>query len=212
MPSCPSRCLRRCAWLLALAVALLLGCYVFRAPLLTGAARAWVVNDPVTNADAIVVLGGKPELRPYEAARLYQAGIAPRILYMNVKLNPAMEQGLMPSEKEITRRVLVSNHVPEAAMTAVGDAVATTYDESRAVRAWLSTNNSVKSILITTDLSHTRRARWIFRKELQGTAVQVHVHAITPTEYNLSNWWKHEEGVIAFQNEILKSFYYHLKY
>jgi len=204
--------IRRLAWAVASFCAVLLVCYVFRAPLLTGMARAWVVNDPATNADAIVVLGGRPELRPYEAARLYQAGVAPRILYMNVKLNPAMEQGLMPSERELTRRVLLSNHVPEAAMTAVGDAVATTYDESRAVRAWLSTNNSVKSILITTDLSHTRRARWIFRKELHDTGVQVHIHAIQPNEYGLTNWWLHEEGLVAFQNEFIKSVYYWVKY
>jgi len=208
----PRRSLRRLAWFLAFACALLLGCYVFRAPLLTGVAEAWVVNDPATNADAIVVLGGKPELRPFEAARLYHAGVAPRIIYMDVKLNPATEQGLMPSEREITRRVLLGNHVPETAMVAVGDGVATTYDESRAVRGWLATNDSAKTILIATDLSHTRRARWIFRKELEGTGVQVHVHAIQPQEYGLTNWWKHEEGVIAFQNEWLKFAYYWLKY
>jgi uncharacterized SAM-binding protein YcdF (DUF218 family) len=94
---------------------------------------------------------------------------------------------------------------------AVGDGVATTYDESRAVRAWLATNNA-KSILIVTDLSHTRRAKWIFSKELKGTGVQVYVHAIRPSEYALTNWWQHEEGVIAFQNEFLKDIYYHFKY
>jgi uncharacterized SAM-binding protein YcdF (DUF218 family) len=203
--------LRQFAWALVFVCTLLLACYVFRAPLLTGVARAWVVNDPPAKADAIVVLGGKPELRPFEAAKLYQAGVAPRILYMDVKPNPASEQGLMPSEREITRRVLLSNQVPESAITAVGNGVATTYDESCAVRAWLATN-SAKSILIATDLSHTRRARWIFRKELQGTGVQVHVHAIEPEEYSTSNWWKHEEGLIAFETELLKLAYYHFKY
>jgi uncharacterized SAM-binding protein YcdF (DUF218 family) len=210
-PFKPCRRLRRIAWLLTIACTLLLVCYVFRAPLLTGVAKAWVVDEPFAHADAIVVLGGRPDLRPFEAARLYHAGVAPRILYMDVKLNPASEQGIISSEREITRRVLLSNNVPEAAIVAVGDGVATTYDESRAVRAWLATN-SAKSILIATDLSHTRRARWIFRKELQGTGIQVHIHAINPQEYGMTNWWKHEEGLIAFQNELLKSLYYHLKY
>jgi uncharacterized SAM-binding protein YcdF (DUF218 family) len=202
---------RRLGLCFAIVCALLLVCYVFRAPLFTGLAEAWVVNDPVTNADAIVVLGGKPELRPFEAARLYRAGVAPRILYMDVKLSPPAEKGIMLSEREITRRVLLSNNVPETAMVAVGDGVATTYDESRAVRAWLATN-SAKSILIATDLSHTRRARWIFRKELEGIGVQVHVHAIIPNEYNVSNWWQNEQGLIAFQNEFLKYAYYWFKY
>jgi uncharacterized SAM-binding protein YcdF (DUF218 family) len=130
---------------------------------------------------------------------------------MDVKLNPAAELGLVLSEREITRQVLLSNHVPETALVAVGHGVATTYDESLAVRAWLATN-SAKSILIATDLSHTRRARWIFRKQLKGAGVQVHVSAIQPKEYGVTNWWLHEEGLIAFQNEFIKSLYYRLKY
>jgi uncharacterized SAM-binding protein YcdF (DUF218 family) len=179
--------------------------------LLTGAAQAWVVNEPEAKADVIVVLGGRPDLRPFEAARLYRGGFAPRVLYMNVKLNTLAERGLTLSEGEITRRVLLSNGVPETAMVAVGDGVASTYDESRAVRAWLTTN-SAKTILITTDLSHTRRARWIFRKELNGAGVQVHVHAVAPWEYGTTNWWRHEDGVIAFQNELVKFIYYWAKY
>jgi uncharacterized SAM-binding protein YcdF (DUF218 family) len=202
---------RRLAWLLAFVCALLLACYIARAPLLTGLAKAWVVDEPGVHADAIVVLGGKPELRPFEAARLYHAGVAPRILYMDVKVNSAAEQGLMLSEREFTRRVLLRNGVPGTAITAVGDGVANTYDESLAVRAWLATNNA-KSVLITTDLSHTRRARWIFRKELAGTGVQVHVHAIEQREYSTSDWWKHEEGLVAFETEFIKDAYYHFNY
>ena len=204
--------LRRLLWFSASACALLLGCYIFRAPLLTGLANAWIVNDAPEKADAIVVLGGKPDIRPFEAARLYHAGVAPRILYMDVKLTPAAEKGQMLSEREITRRILLSNDVPDTAMTAVGNGVNSTYDESLAVRSWLATNNSAKTILIATDLSHTRRARWIFRKELQGAGVQVRIHAIDPPEYGTTNWWKHEEGLIAFETEFIKDAYYHLKY
>jgi uncharacterized SAM-binding protein YcdF (DUF218 family) len=203
--------LRRLGLCFAFVCTLLLGCYILRAPLLTGLAKAWVITDPTTKADAIVVLGGLPHLRALAAARLYQEGVAPRVLYMKTKVNPAVELGVMPSEAEITRRLLLSNHVPENAMVAVGHGVASTFDESRAVREWLATNNA-RSILIATDLSHTRRARWVFRKELEGTGVQVHVHAIPPKEYGLTNWWLHEEGLIAFQNELFKFAYYRFKY
>jgi hypothetical protein len=47
--SAPVRSLARLLfWTLAIACLLLLVGYVFRAPLLTGLADAWVVNDPVT--------------------------------------------------------------------------------------------------------------------------------------------------------------------
>jgi uncharacterized SAM-binding protein YcdF (DUF218 family) len=181
--------------------------WLFRVPLLTGLARAWVVDEPLTKADAIVVLGGHPELRAVEAARLYHLGIAPRILYMDVKIPPGLDPGIMPSEREETRRLLVTNNVPESAMTAIGGAVANTYDESLAVRAW-ALQNGAKSILITTDLFHTRRARHQFKKEFKATGVQVRVHAVIPPDYGVNNWWRQEDGFLAFQNEILKSVYY----
>ena len=185
--------------------------WVFRAPLLTGLARAWVVDEPVTKADAIVILGGRPDLRAPEAARIYHEGLAPRILYMDVKLTPSSEMGIVPTEREQTRRLLLSNNVPESAIDAIGHSVSSTYDESRAVRDWM-TRTGLHSIIIPTDLAHTRRVRWLFHKELNGLGAQICVHAIQPGEYGVNDWWQHEEGLIAFQNEFVKSAYYHLKY
>jgi uncharacterized SAM-binding protein YcdF (DUF218 family) len=189
---------------------LLASAWLFRAPLLTGYAKAWVVDDHLEKADAIVIPGGRPDLRAIEAARLYQQGLAPRILYMDVKLSPSSEMGIIPSEREQTRRLLLSNNVPESALTAIGHSVVNTHDESLAVRDWMA-SNGLHSIVIATDLSHTRRVRWLFRKEL-GASAQIRVHAIQPREYGVTNWWQHEEGLIAFQNEFLKDAYYHLKY
>jgi uncharacterized SAM-binding protein YcdF (DUF218 family) len=211
VPGNPSRWLRRLAWTLAI-VSLLAGTgYLFRAPLLTGLANAWVVNDPVTKADAIVILGGGLENRPFAAAKLYHDGVAPQILYMDVRLTPAEEMGITLPEKEQTRRILLSNNVPETAVTMIGTNVASTYDESKAVCTWIE-KSGAKSIIITTDPFHTRRARWVFIRELRGTKTEVHVIAINPVRYRAADWWRHEEGVIAFQNEIIKLFYYRFKY
>jgi hypothetical protein len=54
----------------------------------------------------------------------------------------------------------------------------------------------------------TRRVRWLFRKQLKGTGVQVHLRAIKPKEYGITDWWRHEEGPIVFQNELIKTNYY----
>ena len=65
---------------LACTVAVLTLCAVgwsFRGQLLRGLANAWIVHDPLSRADAIVVLGGGMQTRPFEAARLYREGYAP---------------------------------------------------------------------------------------------------------------------------------------
>jgi uncharacterized SAM-binding protein YcdF (DUF218 family) len=190
---------------------LLVAGYVFRAPLLVGLANAWVVNEPAAKADAIVILGGGTENRPFAAARMFHQGIAPKVLYMNVRLSPAEELGLGLSEKETTRRILLSNGIPESALVAVGTNVASTYDESRAVREW-ARQTGATSVVIATDLFHTRRARWIFRHELRDTPVKVYVVGVDPIRYKMKDWWRNEEGIIQFQNEVAKSVYYWFKY
>lgn len=204
-------CWRILFWVTGFAVVVGVAGYVYRTPLLCKLADVWIVNEPVSKADAIVILGGGLENRPFAAAKLFQNGIAPRILYMDVQPGLVEELGLSLPEAEQTRRILLSNNVPEAALTVIGKQVASTYDESCAVRDWAKTSG-VKTILVPTDLFHTRRVRWLFQKQLAGTSVRVQVVAVNPIRYSATNWWQHEEGLIAFQNEILKRLYYQLKY
>jgi uncharacterized SAM-binding protein YcdF (DUF218 family) len=203
--------LLRAVWLLAVVGGLILAGYVFRASLLTGLAEAWVVNEPATKADAIVILGGGLENRPFAAARLFHDGVAPRILYMNTRPGPAEESGVALSERELTRRILLSNNVPESAMQAIGTNVASTYDESCAVRAWVKQTGAT-AIIITTDLFHTRRARWIFGKELRDTNAKIYMVAVNLPNYDINDWWRHEQGLVDFQNEVIKSIYYRFEY
>lgn len=202
---------RRALWFAGISVLLLLGLYLGCAPLLTGLASAWIVEEPVAKVDAIVVLGGGLEHRPFAAARLFREGVAPRVLYMNVQLGPAEELGVQITESETTRRILLSNGVPELAMTAIGDGVASTYDESCAVRDWVN-ESGAKSILIPTDLFHTRRVRWLFQKQFREMPVRIQLQAVDPIRYRMANWWQHEEGVVDFQNEVIKFLYYRAKY
>lgn len=203
--------LRRVVWTLAI-VSLLVGTgYVFRAPLLTDLADAWVVNDPVTKADAIVIPGGGLENRPFVAAKLFHDGVAPMVLYTNVRPGPAEKKGVVPSEPVLTQRILLSNGVPATAMTLIGTNVANTFDESLAVRAWIE-KTGAGSVIIVTDWFHTRRARWIFQRELRDNNVRIEMSAAPAPDYNLTNWWRHEEGVVAFQNEVVKYIYYRCEY
>jgi hypothetical protein len=51
-----------------------------RESLLQEAADLWIVSDPLTHADAIVVLGGNSQARPLIAADLDRRGLANKVL------------------------------------------------------------------------------------------------------------------------------------
>ncbi|MCX6921785.1 MAG: YdcF family protein [Verrucomicrobia bacterium] len=176
-------------------------------------ANAWIVNEPLEKADAVVVLGGAVETRAFEAARLYREGFAPKVLLLDVKRNPAANLGLVPPESDVTRQLLLKHGVTNSDCLSVGQAVASTHDESCAVRAWVEATGAQR-VIIPTDLFHTRRVRWVFRKALKGTGATVTVRAVPPTGYMYSatNWWHCELGLITFQNEVLKYGYYRVKY
>ena len=203
--------LKRLALILLALCALLLVCCFFRAPLLRGAANAWIVNEPLAKADVIVLLGGGRETRPFEAAKLYHQGLASKILIMNPKFEPTTKMGLIPSDADLTRQILTKQGVPASALVILPNEVTSSYEECVSFQDWAKTN-AVKSMIIPTDIFHTRRVRWLFRKKLKDTGIQVRVDAVPMRKYNARDWWHNENGVIAFQNEIIKYAYYRIKY
>jgi uncharacterized SAM-binding protein YcdF (DUF218 family) len=203
--------LKRSIVLLLFLGVVLAAAYYWRAPLLRRAAAAWIVNQPLSPADLVVVLGGGPDTRPFEAARLFHSGLAPKILLMNPRPSAATELGLVPTEADLSRDILRKQKVPADAIFVAGDLVTNSYDEAITVRNWAGTNR-VRSVIIPTDVFHTRRVRWLYGKEMSATGIRVEIEAVPGHEYSRDDWWQHEQGVIAFQNEVLKYAYYRLKY
>lgn len=187
----------------------ILSCFWLRAPLLAGAARAWIVDDAPAQADAIAVLGGGAQFRTFAAARLYHAGVAPRIAFMDVGLGPEERARgqTVSGETRLLRAVLLSERVPEENIVLVGRGETSTAEEARALREW-AVQSGVKRLLIPTDYFHTRRVSWYFRKVFAGSGVETRVQAVPMGTYTLEDWWRHEDGVIAFQNEVIKTALY----
>jgi len=101
--------------------------------------------------------------------------------------------------------------IPEAAIWEFGKNVSSTYEEAIALHDWVR-QNGAKKLLVIGDLFQTRRARWLFQKQLEETGVQVIILSAPPLEYDATNWWRHEEGLISFQNELIKYALYRVKY
>jgi uncharacterized SAM-binding protein YcdF (DUF218 family) len=185
--------------------------WLMREPVLLGAADLWIVSDPISRADAIVVVGGGLQIRPFVAAELWQRGLADKILISQAPEERAVSIGAMPSHTELNREILLKLGVPAGVIETFGTANRNTRDEAVALREW-SERNAASSFIIPTEIFPARRVRWIFRHEFFGTAVSIEVPSVDPPGYTRWDWWKTEKGMVAFQNELLKYIYYRLKY
>jgi uncharacterized SAM-binding protein YcdF (DUF218 family) len=204
--------LRRYFAIVPVLAALCAGAWIERGALLRGAADLWIVSDPITPADAVVVLGGGIDSRPFVAADLYAKGLVKKVLLSEVDEGPSVGIGGLPGHTENNRKVLVRLGVPKSAIETFGTANKNTFEEAAALKDWTD-RNAVSVLIIPTEVFSARRVRWTFRREFTGSAVRIEVPSFNPaTEYTRAEWWKTEVGVITFQNEVLKYLYYRLKY
>jgi uncharacterized SAM-binding protein YcdF (DUF218 family) len=196
------RWLRRLFWLLGLC-ALVLVLALFREEILSGLARGWIVNQPPAKPGAIVVLAGKVEARPFAVARLYREGKAPAVVVTVAELTPTARLGLAKPEIAVTCEALVKQGVPADAIQIVGTNLASLAAEAEAVVGW-ARKAGVHSLLVPTDPFNTRRARRAFRQAAGTANLEIGVVPIEMRGYRPSEWWRHEEGWIDFENEITR--------
>lgn len=187
------------------------GAWLLREPVILGATNLWIVSDPASHADAIVVLWGGLATRPFVAAELWRRGLADKILISQGPEQRAVSMGAMPSHTELNREILLKLGIPAGVIETFGIANKNTKEEAAALREWAE-RNAASSFIIPSEIFPARRVRWIFRREFSGTTVSVEVPSIEPPDYTRRDWWKTEHGLVAFQNEVLKYIYYRLKY
>jgi uncharacterized SAM-binding protein YcdF (DUF218 family) len=182
-----------------------------RGTLLRYAAEQWVVSDNIQPADAVLVLGGGIDTRPFAAAEDYRNSLAHKILVTNVRPGRAETLGVLPSHAEINRRVLIKLGVPEADIETLDTTMSTTYGESRALRDWVIRTHA-RSVIVPTEAFSSRRVRWTLTEVLAGTGTSVQIQALDYPDYSYLGWWKANTGLIGFQNEVMKYLYYRYKY
>jgi uncharacterized SAM-binding protein YcdF (DUF218 family) len=211
--SVPPRPLR---WIAAPVALLLLalagiGSWHYRVSLLYGAANAWIISDSIEPSDAVAILGGGLEQRPFAAADYYRRGLVPKVLLASSRTSPSVKLGVSPSDLALNRAVLTKLGVPETAIETFGNELSSTFEESIALREWVERNRAMR-IIVPTEVFSSRRVRWMLERALAGTGTQVRVPALESYEYRRDEWWRKEQGLIAFQNELVKYAYYRFKY
>lgn len=177
---------------LVLILVLLAGLYLFRQPILRWVGGYWVVDEPPQHADAILLLGDDTYLaeRAARAAELYHAGWAPRIVASGRWLRPYF------SIAELMEHDLRNRGVPPEAIVRHASRAANTYEEALSLRQ-LVREQGWRRVLVVTSNSHTRRARYIFRKVMEP-AVAIRVVAAADSSYDPRSWWHTRAGVKTF--------------
>jgi len=104
--------------------------------------------------------------------------------------------------------------VPESSIVVLnlGEGVTSTFEEALSVRQYLEEHPRERRLILVTSEFGTRRARWIFRKVLEGLGAEIQVAPAPYGTFNASNWWMDEDGLIYFVNEYLKLGFYLIKY
>jgi DUF218 domain len=157
------------------------------------------------------VLGGGLDVRPFAAADYYRMGLSRKIPVSDVRLSRSEKLGLTTAHGEANRNVLLMLGVPETAIEFFSHANRNTQEEALALRSWAERTHA-RSLIVPIEIFSSRRVRWAFENVFEGSGIQLQVAALDADEYGLIDWWQHEQGLIAFQNEVLKYVYYRLKY
>lgn len=203
-------------WLIFLLFLIYVLVTYFHAAILTGLGRYLVVEHPPEKSDLLVCLAGGNIERGLATADAYHAGLAPRIFIAKETLPPGYEilrnkDIHYPENIELLAALLQDLGVPESAVITSDVRVNSTMDEARLVRDEVG-ERGIRSIMIITSPTHTRRAWFTYRKVFEKTDVRILIHPSEYSGFDPEEWWKTRRYVREVIIEYQKLIYYALKY
>src|SRR6185369_711733 len=140
------------------------------------AAKFLVVNTPLHNADAIVVMSGSAvyKERTLRAAEFYHQGLAPRIILTNDNLRGEWSSAEQrnPFFYERARNNLLFLGVPAERVEVIAQPVTSTYEEAQTLREY-AVAHGLRSLLVVTSAYHSRRALWTLNRVFAGTGIEI---------------------------------------
>ena len=163
--------------------------------------------SPAARADLMVVLGGDSGDRGLTAARLYAAGMAPRVLLT----------GLEASPPEVRRAYL---HWRAQLLSDAGVPLQRFEYDPESGNSWdeaLNTRRLMEArgwrrVLVVSDPYHMRRLSWTWRRVFEGSALEYSLVASSPAFWKPDAWWRDERSGAAVIMEYIKLGYYLAKY
>jgi uncharacterized SAM-binding protein YcdF (DUF218 family) len=190
--------------------------YAAHVPILTWLGHQLVHEDDLEPSDALLVLAGGVFDRELEAADLYTAGLAPRVL-MTAEPDPDVFTELrrrhvrVESSIERRRRILIELGVPEGRITVLPGLVAATVHEAEAARQWAD-QAQPRSLIVVTSSFHTARSRFIFNDVFAGRPVTLRFAAARASDFQPDTWWQRRNTLRDGIFELQRTLFYRLRY
>jgi uncharacterized SAM-binding protein YcdF (DUF218 family) len=188
-----SRRIRRALAALAL-VLLAASAYAF-----VNLGRFFTAEDPLARGDAIFVLAGTFMNRPLEAADLYKAGWAP-VVVLSYGIQERAVRALASRGRAIetfedqSRTWLVAEGVPEAVILQPPQVHDNTAAEAKTLRQ-VAVEHGWRRVIVVSSSYHLRRARYAFRRELEGTGIEIIMQGTRYERVSPERWWRSRDDL-----------------
>lgn len=163
--------------------------------------------SPPARADLIVALGGDHGDRGLTAARLYAAGMAPRVLLTGLEASPPEVRRTYLNWRA---QVLADAGVPLERFEYDGVSE-NSWDEAVNTRN-LMNKRGWRRALVVSDPYHMRRLSWTWQRAFEGSGPEFSLVATSPAYWKPDTWWRDERSGAAVIVEYIKIAYYLVKY
>jgi hypothetical protein len=175
------------SWLLALGVMAAL------AVVLAAKAASFLVVDAPRPSEVILVLAGETDRRPERALQLLAQGYGRRVV-LDVPTNAKLYEF---TEIQLAEKYI--QDLPQGAAVRVCpiDGLSTK-DESKDAEKCLAREGGNRVLIVTSDF-HTRRALYIFQREVPGH--EYSVATARDAEQFGARWWTHRQWAKTLANE-----------
>ena len=178
------------------------------------AGRYLITEDPVRQADAIIVLGGTRAGRWLEALDLYEERMAPHIVLSSDRADATdfefRQRGIrIPRTSDLVRDAMIKLGVPSEAVEVFPFPLDNTAAEAEASLR-LSVDRGWRRLLIVSSKYHTRRARFSFERTFRGSGIQIAVRATRYEDVRPRRWWTRRYDTRWVAQELVKLFLYRL--
>ena len=148
-------------------------------------AQFLIVDDELSPADAIVILGGGGLERIEHGVKLYQSDYSTRIIMTGMRHNLP---GVTTTWAGFAMQEAMSRGVPEDAILL--EEQATDTNENAEYVKEIIIDRNLKSIIVVSSPYHMRRARAIFRRVFEDREdISLQFSSVVDSDFKVQGWW-----------------------